>query len=49
MREDERPPAVAVNQTLHLSWVRREAGGAISPTTEQRLEQNDIVEWIARA
>jgi subtilisin family serine protease len=50
--EDERfprPPAPNVNQTSHLSWVRREAGGAISPTTEKSLEQSELVEWIARA
>jgi subtilisin family serine protease len=49
-RDDEsRSPAPQVNQTSHLSWVRRTAGGAISATTERQLEQSDLVEWIARA
>src|SRR5215467_13592000 len=48
-RDDEsRSPAPTVNQTSHLSWVRRAAGGAISATTERQLEQSGIDEWIAR-
>jgi subtilisin family serine protease len=47
--DESRPPAPDVNQTSRLSWVRRDAGGAISATTERRLEQSELVEWIARA
>jgi thermitase len=49
LEEEPRRPAIDVNQTAHLSWVRREAGGAISATTEKRLERSELVEWIARA
>lgn len=47
--DETRPPTTSVNQTSGLSWVRRDAGGAISATTERRLEQSELVEWIARA
>ncbi len=47
--DEPRHPAPDVNQTSRLSWVRRQAGGAISATTEQQLEQSELVEWIARA
>jgi subtilisin family serine protease len=47
--DEARHPLPNVNQTSGLSWVRRDAGGAISAATERRLEQSDAVEWIARA
>jgi subtilisin family serine protease len=47
--DEDRPPTISVNQTSHLSWVRRQAGGAISATTEKTIEQSELVDWIARA
>src|SRR5512134_3447518 len=47
--DESRPPATGVNQTSHLSWVSREAGGAIAAAAERQLEESELVEWIARA
>ena len=47
--DESRPPVAGVNQTSHLSWVSRAAGGAITAATERRLEESELVEWIARA
>jgi hypothetical protein len=42
-------PAIAVNRTSGLWWVRRAGGEPVPADAMGRLEQSDLVEWVSHA
>lgn len=42
-------PAVTVNRTSGLWWVRRKDGGPVPADTVAQLEASDLVEWVSPA
>src|SRR5262245_64125719 len=45
----EQPPQVQVNQTLGLSWVQSKGAKNIPDDTILRLEESEVIEWVAPA
>ena len=46
----EQPPQVRVNQTLGLSWVQSKGAKNIpDDTIPRRLEESEVIEWVAPA